>query len=580
MHRQGGILYKQLSRFIPILDWGQRYSGAMFRQDAIAGTIVMFITIPQAIAYAFLAGMPPETGLYAAMVALFLYAGFGSSRALAVGPTAIIAMMTLEAASDITAPGTADYTAVCIQLTLLTGLLLVVLRIVNFGAVVSFLSHAVVTGFITAAALLIIANQLPQLLGLPSPGSTDIVSLSQHLLREIGALNMTTVAISVIAVAGLLWCRFGLGGLLSRLGVSEAWAASLVRSAPMYAVVIGIVAIATFSMDDAQDVAVVGDLPSALPNFGVVLISWQQVVELLPSALLIAMVIFMESMSVGTAVASKRREKLDPNQELLGLGVANVGSSLVGGFPVAGSFARTVVNYSSGAVTQVASMVTGVLVLVSIFAFTPLFYYLPKAVLSAIIVMSAIQLIDVQGIRKIFAFNAIDAITFGFTFAAVLAVGVEMGILVGIVISFVLLIRASSQPHIAVVGRWEDSEHFRNVLRYDVKTSKKVLAVRIDESLYFVNTRYIENYLLNRIADGPEIEHVLLICTATNFIDSSGLEMLEHLSDNLSEIGVTLHLSEVKGPVMDRLKETSFYANMTGRVFFTTDIAMRELADI
>jgi len=292
------------------------------------------------------------------------------------------------------------------------------------------------------------------------------------------------------------------------------------------------------------------------------------------------MVVFMESTSVGTAVASKRREKIDPNQELVGLGVANIGASLAGGLPVAGSFARTVVNFSSGAVTPVASLVTAVLVILTLLAFTPLFFYLPKAVLSAIIVVSALQLIDIGAIRKIFAFNAIDSVTFTFTFIAVLALGVEMGILVGILISFVLLIRASSKPHIAVVGRWEDTEHFRNVLRHDVTTSEKVLAVRIDESLYFVNTRYIETFLLNKIAESPEIEHVLLICTATNFIDSAGLEMLEQLSDNLSEVGVTLHLSEVKGPVMDRLKETDFYAHMKGRVFFTTDIAMRELADV
>ncbi|MFN3236691.1 MAG: SulP family inorganic anion transporter [Pseudomonadales bacterium] len=286
----------------------------------------------------------------------------------------------------------------------------------------------------------------------------------------------------------------------------------------------------------------------------------------------------MESTSIGTAVAVKRREKINPNQELVGLGFANIGASLVGGFPVAGSFARSIVNYSAGAATQLASLVTAALVLVTLLGFGGFFYYLPKSILGAIIVLSAWQLIDWHAIRKTFAFNVADAVTFLFTFCCVLALGVESGILAGIAISFVLLIRSSSKPHIAEVGRWQGTEHFRNVLRHEVETAPHVLAIRIDESFYFVNSRYIETFVINRVADNPELKHVLLICTATNFIDTSGLEMLELLSESLQELGVTLHLAEVKGPVMDKLKETEFYAEMPGQVFFTTDIAMRELA--
>ena len=292
------------------------------------------------------------------------------------------------------------------------------------------------------------------------------------------------------------------------------------------------------------------------------------------------MVIFMESTSIGTAVASKSRDKINPNQELVGLGAANLGSSLVGGFPVAGSFARTIVNFSAGAVSPVASLVTAALVMITILVFSSVFYHLPRGVLSAIIVISAWQLIDITAIRKIFSFNGTDAVTFSFTFLAVLSLGVESGVLIGIAISFVLLIRSSSKPHIAIVGRVGDSEHFRNIERHDVRTAATVLALRVDESLYFVNTRYIETFIFNHIADSREIEHVLLICTATNFIDTSGLEMLEEVSENLAEVGVTLHLAEVKGPVMDKLKKTGFYSNMTGQVFFTTDIAMKELAGI
>lgn len=567
-------------RILPFLEWGRRYGPDDFRADVIAGTIVLFITVPQAIAYAFLAGMPPQAGLYAAIMSLASYALFGGSRTLAVGPAAIIAIMTLEAASRFAEPQTTEFVGVAIQLALLTGVLLIVLRIINFGAVISFLSHAVVTGFIAAAAILIISNQFPPLLGMSSPGDTSMIAVLEHLATSVAEVNPVTVGISVSTLALLLFCRSGLAGLLGRLNLGEPLVNSLVKSAPMYAVVVGIVLVAGLSLDTRAEVAVVGEIPTELPSFHTVFISFERLSALLSSALLIAMVVFMESTSIGTAVASKRREKIDPNQELIGLGAANIGSSLVGGFPVAGSFARTLVNFSSGAVSPMSSMVTAALTLVTLLWLADFFYYLPKSVLSVIIVVGAAGLIDIHGIRKIFAFNPADAVTFVFTFCMVLALGVEMGILIGIVVSFVLLIRASSRPHIAVVGRWGDTEHFRNVLRHEVKTDPSVLAVRIDESLYFVNTRYIETFLLNRVADSKEIRHVLLICTATNFIDSAGLEMLERLSDNLYEVGVTLHLSEVKGPVMDRLKETDFYDNMHGRVFFTTDIAMKELADV
>jgi sulfate permease, SulP family len=438
----------------------------------------------------------------------------------------------------------------------------------------------VATGFIAAAAILIIITQLPTLLGLGVPDRSSIGAVTALIVDTAAGINFAVVVISAVAVAILVFCKLWLGDLLRGLGLDEVTAANLVRPAPMYVVMMGVAVVAGFSLDEVQQVAVVGDIPGTAPNLVLVSMTVTDITLLLPSALLMAMVIFLESMSVGAAVASKRREKIDANQELVGLGFANIGAGLVGGFPVAGSFARTVVNHSVGAASPLSGVVTAVLMIAALVGFSSLFYFLPKAILSAIIVVSAAQLIDVEGIRRIFAFNPIDGITFAFTFVSVLVFGVETGILIGIVISFVLLIRASSKPHIAIVGRWGDTEHFRNVQRHEVITSPRVLAVRIDESLYFVNTRYIETFLLNKVAESQTIEHVLLICTATNFIDSSGLEMLEQLSANFASVGVTLHLSEVKGPVMDRLRETDFYAHMSGKIFFTTDLAMKELAGI
>ena len=566
-----------LRRLFPIVDWLPGYRKRDFGPDVIAGLVVLFITIPQVIAYAFLAGLPAEAGLYAAILALFGYAVFGSSKILAVGPTAIIAMMTLEATSRLAVPGSEAYLLWAIKLGFIVGIILLVLRAINFGAVISFLSHAVASGFITAVAILIIVNQVPALIGIGAPSATHVLTVVQHIGNEMINFNGVTLTFGAGAVILLWFCRSRLEEWLVRSGLSADWINRLTKSAPMYAVVISIVFVFFGSLDKEFDISVVGTIPATLPIVQFNGLSMKDIQLLAPSALLIAMVVFMESTSIGSVVASKRREKIEPNDELVGLGVANIGASLFGGFPVAGSFARTVVNHSSGAVTQVASLITAVLVVTTLVWFTPFFYYLPKCILSAIIVMSALQLIDIKSIRRTFAFNQTDAVTFTFTFLAVLGLGVESGILIGIAISFVLLIRNSSKPHIAVVGRWQGTEHFRNILRHEVETLPNVLAVRVDESLYFVNTRYIETFLLNQVADSKDIEHILLICTATNFIDSSGLEMLELLSDNLEEVGVTLHLAEVKGPVMDKLKETTFYKRMKGEIFFTTDIAFRTL---
>ena len=569
---------QHLAKYLPILHWSQGYGVQDFRADLIAGTVVLFVTVPQVIAYSFLAGMPPQAGLYGALFALVLYAFLGSSRALAVGPTAIIAMMTLEVATLHAESGSDSYITVVVQLSLITGMLLIALRIINFGSVVSFLSHAVVTGFISAAAVLIIGNQINSLLGLSASGDKSLAGIGQHIWVSLGETNSMALVISLGALTLLVFCRGKLGWLLKRLGLDETLIEGLVKSAPLYVVILGILLTHIFELEST--VSVVGEIPSNLPDISLLWISWATLKTLGPSAFLIALVVFMESTSIGTAMASKSRGKIDANQELLALGASNVGSSLVGAFPVAGSFARSAVNFSVGAVSPFASIVTALLLVLTILLLAPFFAGLPKAILAAIIVISAWQLVDVAAVKKIFAFNTTDAITFSCTFLSVLLFGVEVGVLTGILISFLLLIRNSSKPNIAVVGRIGKSEHFRNVDRYEASTSKKVLPIRVDESFYFVNARFIETYVLNELAKRQEVEHIVLICTATNFIDTSGLEMLEELSENLNEAGVTLHLAEVKGPVMDKLKETSFYTNMHGRVFFTTDIAMRELAGI
>ncbi|MDK1024552.1 MAG: sulfate permease [Gammaproteobacteria bacterium] len=567
------------SKIFPVLEWGSSYGKSSFQDDLISGLVVTFITVPQVIAYAFLAGLPAEVGLYAAIAATCCYAFLGTGRTLAVGPTAIVAMMAFETVSSLVEPGSAAYMETMVRLTLITGLVLVCLRVVNFGSMVNFMSHAVVTGFITAAAVLIIINQLTAIFGIPAADATGFLSVLLHLMSSIEQINLTMLWISVFALMILWFCRGFLESILLSKGVSKRLSGILVKSAPMYVVVLGVVLVWSFDLVNTAGVSIIGTIPTQLPAPHLISVSRNEFISLLPSAFLIALVIFIESTSIGSVVASKRREKIDPNQELVGLGAANIGAALFGGFPVAGSFGRTMVNFSAGAVTPIASLITAACVVVTLTWLTQLFFHLPVGILAVIIVIAASQLIDVNAIRRILTFNRTDAVTLITTFIAVLATGVETGILIGVGISFMLLIRSSSKPHIAVVGRYGNSEHFRNVLRHEVSTIPNLLMVRIDESLYFVNSRYVETFLLDKIADNADLDNILLICTAINFIDASGLAVLESLNEKLYEAGVTLNLAEIKGPVMDTLDKTDFYQNMHGKIFFTTDLAMKELAD-
>ncbi len=568
---------KHLAGLLPFLQWSRHYTRSDLAADSVAGVVVLFITVPQVIAYAFLAGLPAEAGLYAALASLLIYSLFGSSRSLAVGPAAIIAMMTLDTTSEFAPPGTVAYAAWAVKLSMVTGLVLVGLRVINFGAIINFLSHAVITGFISAAAILIIVNQLPAILGVHASPDSSVAGVLGYLMNLREMVNITVIEISISALLLLVFCHRYLEGLFVKVGISTKVSVNLARSAPMYVVVLGIVMAVLFQWQGGNGVPIVGAIPTGLPEISYLSISIEEFQQLLPAAVLMALVVFMESTSVATAMAAKKRQKIEPNQELVGLGFANIGASLAGGLPVAGSFARTAVNFSAGAVSPVSSIITALLLVATLFWFAPLFYHLPKAILAAIIVLSASQLIDIPVIKRIFAFNLIDAVTFSCTFLAVLSFGVEIGILVGVAISFVLLIRSSSHPHIVVVGRLGETEHFRNVDRFETRTSESVIAVRVDQSLYFVNTRYVESYLLNAVADSPATTDLVLICNAMNFIDTSGLEMLEHLCDDLYDIGITLHLAEVKSVVMGQLNGTDFGDHMKGNIYLTTDLAMKDL---
>ena len=575
-----GEMQSDWSRWFPLVQWLKDYKKETLISDSVAGIIVAVMLVPQGMAYAFLAGLPPQMGLYAGIIPLFIYGLLGSSRSLAVGPVAIASLMTGEAVSSFAQSGTELYIATAMVLALLTGLVLLLMYLLRLSALVNFLSHSVITGFTSAAALMIAVSQLKYVFGLEVERGDHFSRTLLNLLDGLPGANLATVLISVLSFLLLWYCKQHLARVLRIIGVSSGVADALAKAGPMFAILAGVLVVAVFELNQGYGVSIVGTIPAGFPDFQLLPFDLQWWQKLLPAAVLIALVGFLESVSVGTALASKRRERIKPDQELLALGAANLGAAFSGAYPVAGGFGRSMVNDASGARTTIASLITATGMALTVLFFTSWFYFLPKAVLGVIVIMAVLPLIDLTGIQKIWRFNRADALTLAVTFVAVLLMGVEAGLIAGVVLSVALLLHRNSHPHMAVVGRVGDSEHFRNVERFNVQTNPGCLGLRIDENLYFANTRYIEDEVMLIVSQQPNLKHLVLICSAINFIDASALETLEMLRENLKESGITLHLADVKGPVMDQLQETDFIEHMSpGRVFLSTHEAMQSLCD-
>lgn len=571
----------KLQRLFPILGWLSQYRRDTLINDALAGVIVAIMLVPQGMAYAFLAGLPPEMGLYAGIIPLFIYAFLGSSRSLAVGPVAIASLMVGEAISQTAEPGTDLYITTAMVLALLVGMILLLMFVLRLGRLVNFLSHSVITGFTSAAALMIAFSQLKYVFGLEFPRGHQFYETLQGLYFSLPTFNSATLAIALVAFFIMWFSKKYLANVLEKWGASPLLAGSFAKAGPMFAILAGVASVVVFDLHTEHGVSIVGDIPAGLPQFSLLPFEIDWWVSLLPAALLIALVGFLESVSVGTALASKRRERIIPNKELIALGFANIGAAFSGAYPVAGGFGRSMVNDASGAQTTVASVITASGLALTVLYFTPWFYYLPKAVLGVIVIMAVLPLIDLSGIKNTWNFNRADALTLAVTFAMVLVFGVEIGLLSGMVLSVGLLLQRTSKPHIAVVGRVGNSEHFRNVKRFEVKTNPCCLGLRIDENLYFANTRYIEDEVMAIISEQPQLQHLVLICNGISFIDASALETLEMMIENLRESGITLHLSDVKGPVMDQFRQTHFLERIApGQIYLSTHEAMRDLCDL
>lgn len=568
---------RKLPNLLP--DWMLAYQKNLFSGDLTAGLIVTVMLIPQSLAYAMLAGLPPEMGLYASILPIIAYALLGSSMTLATGPVAVISLMTASALAPLAQPGSAQYIELAIQMALISGVMLLVFGLLRLGFLAHLLSHPVISGFISGSAILISIGQLKHLLGVQVSGNNIIATLLD-LVRHLPQTNLLTLLIGSSSLLFLWWSRRYLSAVLEKAGLSSRLAGILSKLAPMLSVICFTFIVYVFKLDTQYGVSIAGHVPQGLPILSLNLPGLNAIGALWLPALLISLVGFVESVSVAQSLALKRKERIKPNRELIGLGAANIASAISGGYPVTGGFARSVVNFSAGANTPLAGIISALLMAVVIAFFTELFYYLPQAVLAATIISAVTALVDWHGLKAAWQYDRADAFSLLTTMLGVVLLGVEAGILFGIALSLAVLVWRSSRPHMAVLGRVPNTEHYRNIERHDVQTVPGLVALRVDESLFFANAAAVEQKIMALVNADADAKNMLLVCSAVNQIDATALEMLDQLEKSLAARNIQLYFAEVKGPIMDRLKNTPLGKRMKNKIFLSVHAAFLQLKGI
>lgn len=568
-----------LARYLPFTRgslWWLRYRREDLPGDLIAGLVTATLLVPQSMAYALLAGLPPQAGLYASILPVIAYGFLGSSRALSVGPVAIISLLVASGLEPLAEPSSPEYGRLALGLALEAGLIQVGVGLLRLGFLANFLSRSVVTAFGSAAALIIAFSQLRHLLGVKIANTESFWLLLQRLWQSLEGVNWATLGLGLLSIALLVYAQRKLPAQLRRL--PPLWVLILTKGAPLGAVFLTTLLVWGLNLSERAGVAVVGSIPAGLPPLTFPWLSWPEWRALLPTALAISLVGFTESYAVGQSLASQRRQKVDPNQDLVALGVANLAAATSGGYPVTGGISRSVVNFQAGANSGLASVVTGSLIALAVIWLMPLFTFLPQTTLAAIVLVAVLGLVDFHPLLQSWRYDRGDALVWLVTFASVLGIGVEPGIGLGVLVSILLFLWRASRPHIAIVGQVPGTEHYRNVLRHEVITDPRILAVRVDESLFFANAAYLQESILQEVAARPAVEQVLLVASAINFVDGSALEALAQLVERLQQMGVGFALAEVKGPVMDRLKRAGFVEKVGAeRFFLSTHQAMQVL---
>ena len=558
---------KALKRYLPILTWSRDYNRDAFISDAVAAVIVTIMLIPQSLAYALLAGLPAEMGLYASILPLVAYAVFGTSRALAVGPVAVVSLMTAAAIGNLGLTDAASVALAAGTLAFMSGALLTVMGVMRLGFLANFLSHPVIAGFITASGLLIATSQLKHIFGVETHGHT-LPQILGSLLSHLGDMSLPTLVIGVSTTAFLFWVRKGLKPMLLGFGLKPRLADLGAKAGPVAAVAVTTLAVWGLGLQN-WGVKIVGAVPQGLPPLKMPSFSPSLWSDLFVSAVLISVIGFVESVSVAQTLAAKKRQRIEPDQELIGLGTSNIAAAVTGGYPVTGGFARSVVNFDAGAETPAAGAFTAIGILLAALLLTPLLYFLPKATLAATIIVAVLSLVDFSLLKRAWGYSKVDFAAVAATILLTLGFGVEIGVSAGVLISIALHLYATSRPHVAEVGLVPNTQHFRNIHRHAVETLPHVVTLRVDESLYFANARFLEDYVSARVVCDEPLSDVILMFSAVNEVDLSALESLEALTLKLKDMGIRLHLSEVKGPVMDRLKRSHFLADLTGHIYLS-----------
>ncbi|WP_157669577.1 SulP family inorganic anion transporter [Chitinibacter sp. GC72] len=557
----------------------QHYRRDWLAGDLSASIIVALLLIPQGLAYAQLAGLPPMAGLYASIGPLLVYGFFGSSMTQSVGPMAITSAMTAAALAPLAAPGSTQYLLLAATLTLLSGLMLMLFGTFKLGGITRILSLPVIQGFSAGTALLIALGQTGALLGTAWRGDTVLV-LAINFPAAVHKLHLSTMLFGLSGLA-LMWLAANPAShLLGKLGVADKAAQMAGKILPLPVMIALAALLAT--LDNTHQIKTLGQLPAAHLGSSAITglnsLDLASVQSLLLPALLIGLAGFLQSITVAQSIAASRHQTVDANRELLALGNCNLASAIVGGMPVSGGFSRTVVNTNAGAQTPLAGMLSAIWIILALWALLPLLAFLPQALLAATIILATARMISLSQLRQAWQFDYRDGIAWLMTFGGVLLTGPMVGIALGVGIAIALYLWRSQQPHIAVVGRVAQSEHYRNVLRHQVETTPEVLAVRIDENLYFANIANVITQINTQLSQHPASRQLLLILSAVNSIDYSAVNALKDWQRELADQGITLHLAEVKGPVLDTLRHGDFLDQLTHPPFISTHAAMQTLS--
>jgi len=569
--------FKNLNYYIPILNWVRTYNLHLFNSDFFAGILTAILLLPQGIAYAFLAGLPAEVGIYSSLLPALLYVVLGTSTVLSVGPVSIAAIMVANAISspEVTALGTPAQNAMILALE--GGVILCLMTVLKMGRLVHYISQPVLNGFTTGAAIIIVASQLPRMLGLELAGCGSIeVCLSE----ATNYINIHTMALGLLAITMLILMGAPLTHLLHKFKVRNNIATAITKSAPLLAISVSIILVMQFSLHLEHQVPIVGSIPQGLPipSIAFLDVSFGHMLALLPSAFFISLIAYVESVAIAKYIATARNEKIDTDQELIALGTANLASSVTGGMPVAGGFSRTMVNYAAGAQSQIAMLIAVIVLAISLLTLSQTFEAIPKAVLAAIIIVAVAPLIRINNMISAWKFDKSDGISHLITLLGVLILGIEEGIILGVIVTILSYMRRVGKPHIAVVGRIKDTNYFRNIKRHEVQTWDELLLIRIDDNISFANINYVSEFIEKQY-QLQKPKHIVLIFSSVSYIDMTAVNYFRQLIQNLKTQGTTLNLAEVKGPVLEILDKVNFGDELSpGKIFFHTADAVKSHA--